>query len=279
MKLLQDLRIVPKKHIKSSGHPGDKTLGKLTIKYMHMATNKDYWSCIAVNAGCLFLRASNPQKNRILPYVADCQFLSNELKVFDGDTAANMSLGAKLVGPVQPPVAPSASQKQVPTEYGTRSEVAGIRGPVPSKLEVDVTTARKKVMQDKIDHCIMKLICVNGLVPNILDSENWAELMSLLNHRYKVTCAKEFTTKIIPNKAALVQKLTLARLQKEQNLMLTFDGNSTCRLDSVYFMHVTTKDQDSYFINGYKGSDEWHTAEWVKDKIIKVFTPMLSFLC
>jgi hypothetical protein len=211
MKLLQDLRVISKKHIKSAGHPGDETLSKLTIKYTHMATNKDYWSCVAVNAGCLFLRAGNPQKNRILPHVADCQFLSDELKAFAGDTAANMSLGAKLkLGPGQTPVAPSGSQdgkgSRVPTEYDTGSKTAGTRKllAVPSKLEVDVTATGKKVMQEKIDHSIMKLICVNGLVPNFLDSKNWAELMLLLNHRYKVTCAEEFTTKIIPNKAAHV---------------------------------------------------------------------------
>lgn len=49
-----------------------------------------------------------------------------------------------------------------------------------------------------------------------------------------------------------------------------FDGNRTRQSDLVYFVHITTKECDSYFVNGYDGSDESHTAEWVKDKIIKV---------
>lgn len=133
-----------------------------------------------------------------------------------------------------------------------------------------MTAAGSKALTDRVNHCITKLICVNGLVLNILDSDNWAELMSLLNRRYKLTPTKEFTTKIIPNKAAHVRKLTIARLQGEQNLMLMFDGNRTCQSDLVYFVHITTKECDSYFVNGYDGSDESHTAEWVKDKIIKV---------
>jgi hypothetical protein len=98
--------------------------------------------------------------------------------------------------------------------------------------------------------------------------------MNVLNHCYKVTHADDFTWTIIPNEAAHVWKLTLARLHKEQNLTLTFDGNSTHQSDSVYFVHVTTKNRESYFLNGYKGSEECHTAQWVKDKILFCITPL-----
>jgi hypothetical protein len=133
----------------------------------------------------------------------------------------------------------------MPVKAQTRKPV-----PVPSKLELNFMATGSKTMQEKVNHCIMKLICVNGLVPNILDSDNWAELMNVLNHRYKVTHADNFTRTIIPNEPAHVQKLMLARLYKEQNLTLTFDGNSTHRSDSIYFVHVTTKNHKSYFLNG-----------------------------
>lgn len=61
-------------------------------------------------------------------------------------------------------------------------------------------------------------------------------------------------------------------LRKEENLTLTFDGNSTRKPQSVYTMHVTTKDRDSYFVDGYEGSDKHHTAVWIKDKVLKVFS-------
>jgi hypothetical protein len=54
----------------------------------------------------------------------------------------------------------------------------------------------------------VRLICIDGLVSNILDSDNWAESINLLNHCYKVMHADDFTRTIIPNEAAAhVQKL------------------------------------------------------------------------
>jgi hypothetical protein len=67
-------------------------------------------------------------------------------------------------------------------------------------------------------------------------------------------------------------------LQKEQNLTLTFDGNSTRKPQSVYTVHITTKNRDSYFVDGYEGSDERHMAAWIKDKVLKVF-PSSSLCC
>ena len=54
MKLFQDLKVVPKKRAKTAGHPGDEILSKLTIKYTHKVMGKDFWACVAVDAGCTF---------------------------------------------------------------------------------------------------------------------------------------------------------------------------------------------------------------------------------
>ena len=35
--------------------------------------------------------------------------------------------------------------------------------------------------QNKVDHVIMRLRCVRGPVPNVIDSDEWKELMDLLN--------------------------------------------------------------------------------------------------
>jgi len=251
---------------KHAGHPGDQAIMRLTVKYTHKVTGKSYWSCVGARDGCDFIRAGNPQRDRILPHAGHCRFLDDDLRSIADGTSAEKSLGSKLgSGSVTPATAPNSdAEDDVPATKRIKVSRA------PSQLEVDVTTHGAKLLRDKVDHCIMKLICVNGLVPNILDSENWRELMGLLNHRYKVTSAAEFSEKIIPNEAAHVRKLMMERLQKENNLTLSFDGNSTRLSDSVYFMHVTTKDRNSYFMNGYKGSDERHTAEWVKGKIVKV---------
>ena len=117
----------------------------------------------------------------------------------------------------------------------------------------------------------MKLICVAGLVPRILDSREWKEFMATANLKYHPTPSDKFEEEIIPNEAAFVRKQVMEILRKEENLTLTFDGNSTRKPQSVYTVHVTTKDRDSYFVDGYEGSDEHHTAVWIKDKVLKVF--------
>jgi hypothetical protein len=42
-----------------------------------------------------------------------------------------------------------------------------------------------KKFQNSVDHIIMRLICVRGLVPNLIDSPEWKELMNKLNGIYK----------------------------------------------------------------------------------------------
>jgi hypothetical protein len=74
----------------------------------------------------------------------------------------------------------------------------------------------------------------------------------------------------------LIQKISnhyivLARLHKEQNLTLTFNGNGTHQSDSIYFVHVTTKNHESYFLNSYEGSEEHHTVQWGRTRFSRFF--------
>jgi hypothetical protein len=161
-----------------------------------------------------------------------CKFLSDKLKVLAEDTVANMSLGAKLerlglLAAATPNPSPHDQSSKVAASRSESNDmhVKKLLG-LPSKFEIDVTAAGKQALQIRVNHCITKLICVNSLVPNILDSENWAELMAILNPHYKVTPAEEFTSKLIPTEAARVRQLMTVRLQGEHNLTLTFDGNS-----------------------------------------------------
>ena len=168
------------------------------------------------------------------------------------DHAASKSLGAKLE------IAESTSTELQLKKAKTRS------------LFHDFTNTGRKELQARLDHFIVKLICVTGLVPHILDSAEWKEFMSITNPKYKTTSSDLFEEKLIPNEAAFIRKQVLEILKKERNLTLTFDGNSTRKSQSMYMVHVTTKDRNSYFLDAYEGSDEHHTASWVKDKILKV---------
>jgi hypothetical protein len=55
-----------------------------------------------------------------------------------------------------------------------------------------------------VDHVIIWLICVRGLVPNVLDSPEWKELMDLLNLDYHPTSATSFADVHIPCEGVFV---------------------------------------------------------------------------
>ena len=86
----------------------------------------------------------------------------------------------------------------------------------------------------------MWLICVQGLVPNLVDSPEWKELMQKLNGIYKPTSGDTFCDGYIPKEAAFVRNSQINLLKKEENLTLTFDGTTIRRQESFYTAHATT---------------------------------------
>ncbi|KAK7041309.1 ribonuclease H-like domain-containing protein [Favolaschia claudopus] len=125
------------------------------------------------------------------------------------------------------------------------------------------------LFQKKVDLIIVRLICVRGLVPNLLDSDEWKELMGLLNPNYHPTGATVFTQKLIPQEAVFVREKQIKLLRECDNLVLTFDGTSTRNPASIYTAHATTPDRRSFFLDGHTGSDERHTADWIVTKLLK----------
>jgi len=72
----------------------------------------------------------------------------------------------------------------------------------------------------------MCLICVRGLVSNIINSPEWKELMHKLNGQYKPSSSDMFRNNYIPKEASLVCQKQLAILKNKENLILTFDGTT-----------------------------------------------------
>jgi len=133
-----------------------------------------------------------------------------------------------------------------------------------------VKAQSRQKFQEEVDHIIMWLICVRGLVPNIIDSPEWKELMQKLNGIYKPTSGDVFRDQHIPKEAAFVRNRQIEVLKKEENLTLTFDGTTIRKQESFYTAHATTPARDTYFLDGHQGTGEHHNTEWVVDKLLKV---------
>lgn len=99
----------------------------------------------------------------------------------------------------------------------------------------------------------MQLICVCGLVPNILDSPKWKELMQKLNGMYKPSGSDLFHGTFIPQEAVFIQSKQIELLKAEKNLTLTFNGTTIRINDSFYTVHATTPSQQSFLLDGYEG--------------------------
>lgn len=127
-----------------------------------------------------------------------------------------------------------------------------------------------KKFQNSVDHIIMRLICVRGLVPNVLDSPEWKELMIKLNGMYKPSSSDAFCDTFIPQEAVFVQSKQIELLKGEENLTLTFDGTTIRCNESFYTAHATTSSRQSFFLDGHEGSGESHDRKWITDNLMKV---------
>jgi hypothetical protein len=79
-----------------------------------------------------------------------------------------------------------------------------------------------------------------------------------------------FTEKLVPAEAALVRLYQIRFLDTCVNLTLTFDSGSTRKPSSVYTIHITTADRETFFMEGCDATDEWHTTEFIEGLVVKV---------
>ena len=240
------------------GAPENPLLAQLVKKHTH--DGKKSFSCVA----CGEQKKGNASLSRALKHALKCEKLEKANKKLWSEVkvcAAKSSLGAQLKQSEKNPPKESTSEKQ----NGSKLDVNHLRAVGKQKEKKSW-----EAFQSRVDHVIMRLICVHGLVPNIIDSVEWKELLSLLNDNVHATSSTTFADKIIPQEAAFVRDQMIDLLQTSSNLTLSFDGSSTRHPESFYTAHVTTPERISYFLDGHTGSSERHTTKWITDQLLKV---------
>ncbi|KAL7280348.1 hypothetical protein ACG7TL_005266 [Trametes sanguinea] len=268
----------PRKASRGPGRPPKELMNSAITKGITpLPGNKQgktgpYWEC--VSSKCHYRALGNASEARVFRHAATCEHLRDshpEIFYAIVNTQKNGSLGARI-SPAVGGLGDSSSATNAAT---------ATKGPMQKKLKVGGTLdafvgkgvkerkkAERAALQEKVDHTIMRLICVRGLVPSIVDSNEWKELMQILNPDYKPSSCEKFTKEFIPKEAAFVRGQELQEVQRHENITVTFDGNNT-RRDSIYFVHATTPERKHYFIGGYVGTTERHTVAWVKSKVLQ----------
>src|SRR5258708_10554072 len=218
----------------TKGRKEDELLKRLVVRHTENDGHLSY-SCIAPKCG--YSAAGNFQRARILKHSVKCQ----HLKAFDFDafqdaltSSCTGSLGAGLeVSSESEAPHPSPSGLQAPFSGSgtiTRQKTLDL---VPLHVAGKKAKAEElKIFKNSVNHIIMRLICVRGLVPNIIDSPEWKELMNKLSGAYKPTSSDSFRNTFIPQEAVFVQSKMIEHLKAEEDLTLTFDGTTILRNDS-----------------------------------------------
>ena len=265
---------IPRTFVSKVSGPGrnpNMLAAQLVVKYVD-EDNKALWRCVA--DGCNHSRRGNAQLDRILRHSTNCKYLRESNQSLWQEAlmeSRNGSLGAQL-------------DKEITGETEKLDTQTNDPAPPLKKLKRQSTldlgvfraSGRKekeehhKLFQAKVDHVIMRLICTRGLIPHILDSPEWKELMNLLNGIYHPTPSDMFTDKHIPREAVYIREKQIAILREIDNLTLTFDGNTTRKPQSIYTVHATTPSRVTYFLDGHEDSSEHHTQEWVTNKLAQV---------
>ena len=239
---------MPQAHHSKPGGPGrnpNELMARLVIKYHQ--EKKNSWRCVAPS--CDFVRQGNAQYDHSIKHAITCK----ALQVHDLDLWAEVikvsgqsALGAKLA------IASAADKEELDTQQALEPTQKKAR----AQSTLDIGQLRNvgqrgkeeswQLFQAKVDHVVMRIICVRGMVPHLVDSPEWKELMSLLNGLYHPTSAHGFADHHIPCEAVYVREKQIELLWETNNLTLTFDGTSTRKQHSIYTCHATTPTRETY---------------------------------
>lgn len=156
-------------------------MNKLVIKFR--TDDKSSWGCVADN--CNFVQQGNAQLDRVLKHATTCRHLQvNHIEAWKDalEESGQGSLNAKIAAEGETSEPPAKR----PKNQGTLN--LGFLWHIGQKAKEE----QRRLYQAKVDHIIMKLMCVWGLVPHVIDSDEWKELMHLLNGAYEPTSADVF---------------------------------------------------------------------------------------
>ena len=105
----------------------------------------------------------------------------------------------------------------------------------------------------------MEFICVSGVSSRVLDLPQWKRLWARASPDYSPFSSTTFSDRVV-TKAARIKTQVITELKQYENLTITFDGGTTRAMESVYTVHVTTPDRQSFLVAGDKSSDVSHTG-------------------
>lgn len=261
------------------GRPRKALMSQLVVTGTDKDGSKAYW-CVA--EGCDWTKKGNKAEDRVQAHASNCSFLQKseseehrELWASANRAQGGSSLGAKLQEreaekstSMSKKAKASRTQSKPDVDPSQPSVLESVREAGKQKAAKKRSETLDKLQQD-IDHLIMRLVCVRGLVPHIIDTPEWKELLTKLNPDIHTTSSSMFVDNIIPKEAVFVRTEQEKRIKQSPYSTISFDGTNT-RLDSIYLLHATTATRESFFVDAYIGSDARHISAWISSRVLQV---------
>jgi len=191
--------------------------------------------------------------------------------------ASNTSLGAQIANSEKATIESAATGNLKPGSTSTFSVTRNGRMSKtkdhnqPSVYNITVNTGQKE-KQDKLNHAILRLVCMASLLLTILDYSEWTEIISIMNPSLHSVCSTTLSGAQIPLKASFILKCSYEKLRSSTNLTISYDGGTTQSLESIYSIHVVIPGSpcEAHLVKGNEASGVSHTGEHIKTVLLKV---------
>ncbi|KIJ10218.1 hypothetical protein PAXINDRAFT_86391 [Paxillus involutus ATCC 200175] len=216
-------------------------------------------------------------RQRILEHASKCGYIDAQLR-----EAAEGELNKKAIGPAAiVPGTQIVKQQITNVETPTMTPAVGaspvtalVTRPIRSASGKNVLqgfqTEGRKVLQDKGDYAVMKFYVCCGIPPRIADTDEFKDMVSILNSAYHPPSSTTLEDKLIVNEAAKIGHAVRTHLQTCRNLTITFDGGKIRKPTSVYTIHVTTADRRAFCMELDDASLLSHSAEYILEALERV---------
>ena len=140
---------------------------------------------------CKHLASGNADKARLLDHIKNCDHILDAVCKAVVDELVNEALKSEMNQEkgknggdvVTPDNASLMSDAAGTTAIVAEDSMSGPKLKAQSTLDFTFTEVGRKKVQDEVNLMILKLVCVDGLVPHILDSENWRNFVTTLASR------------------------------------------------------------------------------------------------
>lgn len=258
-----DLQDAPptKKQRKLGGRPPNRILDQLVVKcYKVVNPTVNYWRCIG-SCGWILSRRS---LIRITRHCKDCNKVDHTLRGLASAEALKSSASKRLDN------LHATSIADHPEGFSHISTAVNCPVPALNIVEKIAISGRRKERHLEMDRATVILFCIAGLPTYLISRPEFTNLMRVADPYYNLPTRDTLEYKLIPSEQAYVKNKQMEYLKQQDDLTMSYDGGTSRGKEAFWTVHVSTKADEVFLVDGQEATSESHTAEWIKALAVKV---------